>query len=179
MFEDVGMVIFCVALSDYDQFTVDGNGSSTNKMLLSRKFFESIVTHPTFEQMDFLLILNKYDLFEQKIEQVPLTLCDWFDDFHPVISRHRSCSNSNSNSINNSPSLGQLGYHYIAVKFKRLYSSLTGKKLYVSAVRGLEPDSVDVALKYAREILKWDDERPNFSLSEYSIYSTEASSYSP
>ncbi|KAG6766895.1 hypothetical protein POTOM_028072 [Populus tomentosa] len=181
MFEDVGMVIFCVAMTDYDQFTVDGNGTSTNNMMLSRKFFESIVTHPTFEQMDFLLILNKFDLFEEKIERVPLTRCDWFDDFHPVISRYRSNSNSNSNSnsINTSPSLGQLGAHYMAVKFKRLYSSLTGRKLYASVVKGLEPDSVDAALKYAKEILKWDEEKPNFSLSEYSMYSTEASSYSP
>ncbi|CAK7339464.1 unnamed protein product [Dovyalis caffra] len=177
MFEDVGMVIFCVAMSDYDQFTVDGNGSYTNKMMLSKKFFESIVTHPTFEQMDFLLILNKFDLFEEKIERVPLTQCDWFHDFLPLISRHRS--NNNSNSINNSPSLGQLGAHYMAVKFKRLYASLTGRKLYASVVKGLEPDSVDAALKYAREILKWDEEKPNFSLSEYSMYSTEASSYSP
>ncbi|XP_041000253.1 extra-large guanine nucleotide-binding protein 1-like isoform X1 [Juglans microcarpa x Juglans regia] len=174
MFEDVGMVIFCVALSDYDQFSVDGNGSITNKMVQSRQLFEFIVNHSTFDQMDFLLILNKFDLFEEKIERVPLTQCDWFHDFHPVLGRHHS--NSNSNSINNSPSLGHLASHYIAVKFKRLYSSLTGRKLYVSLVKGLEPDTVDAALKYAREILKWDEERANFSLSEYSIYSTEVSS---
>ncbi|KAJ7952894.1 Extra-large guanine nucleotide-binding protein like [Quillaja saponaria] len=172
MFEDVGMVIFCVSLSDYDQFSPDGDGCTTNKMLLSRKFFESIVTHPTFEQMDFLLILNKFDLFEEKIEQVPLTRCDWFNDFHPIISRR----SSSSNNSNNNPTLGQLAFHYIAVKFKRLYSSLTGRNLYVSAVKGLEPDSVDVALKYAREILNWDEERPNFSFSDCSTYSNEVSS---
>ncbi|KAG8384488.1 hypothetical protein BUALT_Bualt04G0122900 [Buddleja alternifolia] len=173
MFEDVRIIIFCVSLSDYDQFATDGDGNSLNKMLLSRKFFETMVTHPTFDQMDFLLLLNKYDLFEEKIERVPLTQCDWFDDFHPVISRNRS----NSNSINH-PTLGQLGFHYIAVKFKRLFASLTGRKLYVSQVKGLEPTSVDSALKYAKDILNWDEERPNFSLSEHSIYSTEASSYS-
>ncbi|XVF15669.1 hypothetical protein REPUB_Repub09cG0174500 [Reevesia pubescens] len=171
-FEDVGMVIFCVALSDYDQFSADG----TNKLLVSRKFFESIVTHPTFDQMDFLLILNKFDLFEEKIERIPLTRCEWFDDFHPMLSRHRT--NTNSNSINNNPTQGQLAFHYIAVKFKKLYSLLTGRKLYVSHVKGLEPNSVDAALKYAREILKWDEERANFSLSEHSFYSTEASSFS-
>lgn len=176
MFEDVEMVIFCVSLTDYDQFSVDGNGCLTNKMILSRKFFETIVTHPTFEQMEFLLILNKFDLFEEKIEQVPLTKCEWFSDFHPIISRNRP--NGNSNSINNNPSLGQLASHYVAVKFKRLYSSLTGRKLYVSLVKGLEPGSVDSSLKYAKEILKWSEERPNFSLSEYSMYSTEASSCS-
>ncbi|GAV80638.1 G-alpha domain-containing protein [Cephalotus follicularis] len=176
MFEDVGMVIFCVSLSDYDQYCLDGNGYSTNKMLLSRKLFETIVVHPTFDQMNFLLILNKFDLFEEKIERVPLTVCDWFDDFCPVISRNRN--NSNSSNINHSPSLGHLAFHYIGVKFKRLYSSLTGRKLYVTPVKGLEPNSVDAALKYSREILKWDDERHNFSVSEYSFYSTDAGSFS-
>ncbi|KAK4393364.1 Extra-large guanine nucleotide-binding protein 1 [Sesamum angolense] len=171
MFEDVRIVIFCVSLSDYDQFAIDGDGNAVNKMLLSKKFFENMVTHPTFDQMDFLLVLNKFDLFDQKIEQVPLSLCDWFDDFHPVVSRNRP------NNANH-PTLGQLGFHYIAVKFKRLYAALTGRKLYVSLVKAMEPNSVDAALKYAREILNWDEDRPNFSLSEYSIYSTEASSLS-
>ena len=175
MFEDVRIVIFCVSLNDYDQYSYDANGELVNKMILSQRFFESIVTHPTFEQIDFLLMLNKFDQFEEKIERVPLTQCDWFEDFHPLISRYRF--HSNSNNINNSPSLGQLGFHYIAVKFKRLFASLTGQKLYVSQVTGLEPDSVDEALKYAREILKWDEERANFSLSD-SVYSTEPSSFS-
>ncbi|KAH1206544.1 Extra-large guanine nucleotide-binding protein 1 [Glycine max] len=176
MFEDVGLVIFCVSLSDYDQFSVDGNGRRTNKMISSRKLFEAIVTHPTFEQMDFLLILNKLDEFEEKIERIPLTKCDWLSDFRPVISQHRS--GINSNSISNSPSLAQLASYYIGVKFKRLYSSLTGRNLYVSLVKGLEPDSVDEALQYAKEILKWNEERPNFSLSDNSMYSIEANSFS-
>ncbi|XP_057722167.1 extra-large guanine nucleotide-binding protein 1-like [Arachis stenosperma] len=176
MLEDVGMVVFSVALSDYDQFSAEGNGCITNKMLSSRKLFETIVTHPTFEKMDFLLILNKLDQFEEKIKQVPLTRCEWFADFHPVISRQ--CSGNNKNSINNNSSLAQLASHHIAVKFKRLYSSITGRKLYVSLVKGLEPDSVDAALKYAREIVKWNQERLNFSLSDNSMYSTEDSSFS-
>jgi len=176
MFEDVGLVIFCVSLSDYNQFSTDGNGCVTNKMILSRKLFETIVTHPTFEKMDFLLILNKLDEFEQKIEHVPLTQCEWFSDFHPVRSHNRP--GSNNNSINNNPSLSQLSSHYIAVKFKRLYSSLTGQNLYVSLVKGLEPDSVDASLKYGKEILKWNEEKPNFSLSDDSMHSIEESSFS-
>lgn len=66
--------------------------------------------------MEFLLILNKFDLFEEKVEQVPLTKCDWFSDFHPITSHNRT--NNNSNNINSNPSLGQLASHYIAVKFK-------------------------------------------------------------
>ncbi|RAL50527.1 hypothetical protein DM860_014469 [Cuscuta australis] len=170
MFEDVRIVIFCVSLSDYDQYRVDETGELVNKMVLTKRFFESVVSHPTFDQMNFLVLLNKFDLFEEKVERVPLTKCEWFADFHPVISRHGS---------NHSPSLGHLAFHYIAVKFKRLFSALTDRKLYVSMVRGLDPKSVDESLKYAREILKWDDERPNFSFSESSFYSTDASSISP
>ncbi|KAJ8567214.1 hypothetical protein K7X08_019422 [Anisodus acutangulus] len=176
MFEDVRVVIFVVALSDFDEY-VDETGEKVNKMLLTKKLFESIVTHPTFDQMDFLILLNKFDSFEEKLERAPLTKCEWFDDFHPIVSRHRS--NSNSSSINHSPSVGQLAFHHVAVKFKRLFSALTNRKLYVSLVKGLEPKTVDESLKYAREIIKWDEERLNFSLSDYSFYSTDASSFSP
>ncbi|KAF5200814.1 Guanine nucleotide-binding protein subunit alpha [Thalictrum thalictroides] len=169
MFEDVRIVVFCVSLSDYDQFCDDGSGATTNKMLASRTLFENIITNPIFEQMDFHLVLNKFDLLEKKVEQIPLNKCEWFDDFNPLTSRYRS-----SKSINNA-SLAQQAFHYIAVKFKRHFSSLTGRKLYVSLVNGLEPDTVDETLRYAREILKWDEERAYFSSSEFSIYSNEAS----
>ncbi|KAK9670702.1 hypothetical protein RND81_13G219200 [Saponaria officinalis] len=179
MLEDVRLVIFSVSLCDYDQFSYNDEGVAVNKMLLSKKLFESLVTHPTFEQMDFLLILNKFDVFEEKIEQVPLTECEWFEDFQPVISQNPNGNwSSRSKSINHNPSLGQLGFHHIAVKFKRLYSDLTGRKLFACSVKGMEPDSVDAAFKYAREIVKWDDERFNFSLTDYSIYGTETSNSS-
>ncbi|KAL9265654.1 Extra-large guanine nucleotide-binding protein 1-like protein [Drosera capensis] len=182
MLEDARLVTFCVSLSDYDQFSVDVNGALTNKMMLAKRFFESIISHPTFEHMDFLLLLNKYDLFEQKVETNPLSQCEWFEDFHPVLSRsqHTSPNKSGSDLKNpNTTSVAQLGFHHVAVKFKRLYSQFTGRKLYVSLVKGLEPARVNEALKYASEILKWDDERNNFSFSDYSVYSTEANSFSP
>nr|XP_010941889.1 extra-large guanine nucleotide-binding protein 1 isoform X2 [Elaeis guineensis] len=176
MFDDVRLVIFCVALSDYDEYYEDANGMAINKMVESKRFFESVVGHPSFYQMDFLLILNKFDLLEQKIDMTPLTSCKWFDDFNPVVSRHRP-NNSNSRNMNNGATIAQQAFHYIAVKFKKLFYSLTGRKLYVTLANGLDSDSVDAALRYAREIIKWEDERPVFGSSE-SIYSTEPSSYS-
>ncbi|KAG9440807.1 hypothetical protein H6P81_020972 [Aristolochia fimbriata] len=175
MFEDIRIVIFCVALSDYDEFSDEGSGTSQNKMLLNKKMFESIVTHQTFEQMDFLLVLNKFDLLEEKVGRVPLSVCDWFDDFKPVISRHNN-SGSKSNSLNET-SMGQRAFHYIAAKFKRLFYSLTGRKLYVCQTNGLEATSVDLALKFAREIIKWEEEK-TFFVAENSVFSTEDSSFS-
>lgn len=170
MFEDVDIVLFCVSLTDYDEFSKDVTGVPTNKMMASKQLFERIVTNPTFEEKKFLLILNKFDLLEEKIEQVPLTRCEWFHDFNPVIG-----NNPNGSSRSTNPSLAIRAFQYIAVKFKTLFRSLTDKKLYVSSATGLEPDTVDEALRYAREILKWAEEESNYS-NETSSTSIEASS---
>lgn len=158
MFEDVRMVFFCVALCDYDQIYYDGSGTPTNKMLASKKLFENMVTHPSIEKTDFLLILSKYDLLEEKIERVPLSECDWFNDFNLVRSNHPS-----NNNFNYIASPAEQASHYIASKFKKLYNSLTGRKLYVSMVNGLEPVTISGALDYSREILKWDEDKINFN----------------
>ncbi|KAL0430321.1 UNVERIFIED_CONTAM: Extra-large guanine nucleotide-binding protein 1 [Sesamum radiatum] len=168
-FEDVQMVVFCISLSDYDEFVIDENGVSVNKMMHDRKCFESMVTNPLFDQTPFLLLLTKYDLFEQKIEHVPLVKCDWFNDFLPgrsAYSDHR---------------LGDMagkGFYYISVKFKDLYNALTGgKKLYVAKVACLEHESTDAALRYAREILEWEEETSKYYDTDYfsedSFYSEE------
>ncbi|KAK9129992.1 hypothetical protein Sjap_010479 [Stephania japonica] len=173
MFEDVQLVIFCVALSDYDQFCDEGTGNATNKMLASRKLFESVVTHPTFKKMNFHLILNKFDMLEEKIEHIPLNKCSWFDDFVPLRTRHRQQNGKNHNMYT---SLAEQAFQYVAYKFKRLFTSLTDRKLYVSASKGLERETVDETLKYSREVLKWEEERSNYSTTEISNFSTDASS---
>ncbi|CAA2954320.1 extra-large guanine nucleotide-binding protein 1-like [Olea europaea var. sylvestris] len=167
MFEDVNLVMFCVSLTDFDELHEDATGICTNKMLANKKLFERVATHPSFAQKNFILILNKFDLLEEKIEQVPLSLCEWFQDFSPLISL-------NPHNTTNPP-LAQRAFHYIAVKFKRLFNSLTGRKLFVAPVTGLEADSVDLAFKYGREVLKWDMEKLTFSMNEDSIESIEAS----
>ncbi|KAK8485847.1 hypothetical protein V6N13_149667 [Hibiscus sabdariffa] len=175
MFEDIDIVLFSVSMTDYDEFSLDSNGVLANKMLASKQLFESIVTHPTFEKKNFLLLLNKADLLEEKIEQVPLTRCEWFHDFNPVISHnYYNCSNNR----NNNTSLSQSAFQYIATKFKRLFNSLTDRKLYVSMVTGLEPDSVDEALRYCRHILKWNETENSLVNTEMSSTDIEASSTS-
>ncbi|KAL9271487.1 Extra-large guanine nucleotide-binding protein 1-like protein [Drosera capensis] len=160
MFEDVGLVLFCVASTDYDEHEVGVAGEVlVNRMLSSRKLFESVVSHPRFREKNFLLILSKIDLLDEKIEKVPLSRCEWFHDFKPVLSRHHHGSRSNPNIP--SP-LAQIAFHYIGAKFKRLFKELTGRKLYVYPVSGLEADAVDGALKYARQIAKWEQNSASF-----------------
>lgn len=169
MFEDVDLLIFCVSLTEYTEYLEDNDGVCTNKMMASKKLFENIVSHPAFARKHCLLLLNKFDILEEIIEQAPLSECEWFQEFNPVISRH-----PNSNTSNNNPSLAQRACHYIAMKFKRLYSSITERKLYVSPLTALEADSVDEALKYSREILKWDEEKHKV-MRDWTTESAEAS----
>ncbi|KAK8953338.1 hypothetical protein KSP40_PGU007128 [Platanthera guangdongensis] len=178
MFADVQLVVFCIAGSDYADVCETPDGKFANKMMEGAKLFESLVSHPTFHGMDFLLVLNKFDLLDKMVESSRLANCEWFNDFDPVVSRH---SGKNSRGANNCATMGQMAFHYIALKFKRLFFSLTRRKLYVALANSLDSDSAGAAFRYAREILKWKEEMPSpdeDTLNTTDMYSTDLGSYS-
>ncbi|XP_051115652.1 extra-large guanine nucleotide-binding protein 3-like [Andrographis paniculata] len=163
MFGGMGAVVFCVALSDYDEVTTC---LAENKMLESRDYFENVVRNSCFDSSPVLLLLTKYDIFEEKVRQVRLTVCEWFRDFDPCPCASKSHNKLHSSS--SSSSLAQQAFHYIAMKFKELYSSITGRKLYVYPVRGRERGSVDEMFRYLREILMWDEHGDIYNMTEES-----------
>ncbi|XP_024377731.1 extra-large guanine nucleotide-binding protein 3 isoform X2 [Physcomitrium patens] len=173
MFEDVRAVVFCVALSDYNSLWNDRSGNPSNKMIQTRDLFESILRHPCFQDTPFVLLLNKYDVFEDKIEQgVPLTTCTWFSDFRPVGTSHYTAQNQ-----------AQQAYQYIAHKYKELFNSVdcTGRKLFTFQLNALDKTTVSGAFNYVKQILKWDEQKAagwGIIPDEMSSYSTDISSFS-
>ncbi|CAN5973097.1 unnamed protein product [Sphagnum jensenii] len=167
MFEDIGVIIFCVALSDYDGLWPDSSGTLCNKMMQTRDLFESILKYPCFRDTPFVLLLNKNDVFEDKIFRgIPLTACEWFSDFSPIYTGNQA----------------QQAYQYIAHRYKELFSSVNsrGRKLFTFQLNALEKTAVSLAFQYVQETLKFEEHRATGfgMLPEDSCYSTDFSSFS-
>ncbi|KAF7333924.1 Heterotrimeric G-protein alpha subunit [Mycena sanguinolenta] len=70
-FESVTSIIFCTALSDYDQVLVEDRGQ--NRMRESLYLFESIINSRWFLRTSIILFLTEVDAFKAKICKIPLS----------------------------------------------------------------------------------------------------------
>jgi len=78
-FENVFIVIFVVAISEYDQVMYEDEDS--NRVLDALDLFEDICNSKWFCNTNVVLYLNKIDLFNEKVEKVPLE--NFFPEFKP------------------------------------------------------------------------------------------------
>jgi guanine nucleotide-binding protein G(i) subunit alpha len=76
-FEDVTSIIFCVALSEYDQVLLEEG--SQNRMMESLLLFDSVVNSRWFMRTSIILFLNKVDIFRHKLQRSPLG--NYFPDY--------------------------------------------------------------------------------------------------
>ncbi|CCE64800.1 hypothetical protein TPHA_0I02990 [Tetrapisispora phaffii CBS 4417] len=76
-FNNVTVVIFCVSLSEYDQFLIEDKSQS--RFHESLVLFENIVNSRWFSRTSVVLFLNKIDLFVEKLKKVPLE--KYFPDY--------------------------------------------------------------------------------------------------
>jgi len=72
-FQDVTALIFCVAMSEYDQKLYEDE--TVNRMHESMMLFEEICNCQWFNETAIILFLNKSDLFNEKIQRVDLKVC--------------------------------------------------------------------------------------------------------
>ncbi|TFK34414.1 heterotrimeric G-protein alpha subunit, GPA3-like protein [Crucibulum laeve] len=69
-FESVTSIIFCTALSEYDQVLLEEK--TQNRMRESLVLFESVINSRWFLRTSIILFLNKIDVFKNKLPKVPL-----------------------------------------------------------------------------------------------------------
>ncbi|KAG5645861.1 guanine nucleotide-binding protein subunit alpha [Asterophora parasitica] len=69
-FESVTSIIFCTALSEYDQVLLEEK--TQNRMAESLVLFESVINSRWFLRTSIILFLNKIDVFKNKLPKVPL-----------------------------------------------------------------------------------------------------------
>lgn len=70
-FEGVTAILFCVALSEYDQKLVEDE--SVGRMTESLQLFGEICNSRWFDETAIILFLNKEDLFREKLQRSPIT----------------------------------------------------------------------------------------------------------
>ncbi|KAF9615064.1 hypothetical protein IFM89_021635 [Coptis chinensis] len=105
LFEGVTAVIFCVAISEYDQMLFEDENK--NRMMETKELFHWVLKQPCFEKTSFMLFLNKFDIFEKK---VPLSVCEWFKDYTPMSTGKQETENA---------------YEFVKKKFEELYFQST------------------------------------------------------
>ncbi|KAK0491729.1 heterotrimeric G-protein alpha subunit, GPA3-like protein [Armillaria luteobubalina] len=69
-FESVTSIIFCAAVSDYDQ--VLSEDETQNRMAESLVLFESVINSRWFLRTSIVLLLNKFDVLKKKVSKIPL-----------------------------------------------------------------------------------------------------------
>ncbi|CCD26941.1 guanine nucleotide-binding protein subunit alpha NDAI_0J00490 [Naumovozyma dairenensis CBS 421] len=76
-FDNVTLIIYCISLSEYDQFLIED--SSQNRFQESLILFENIINSRWFARTSVILFLNKIDLFAEKLKKIPLET--YFPDY--------------------------------------------------------------------------------------------------
>lgn len=77
-FDNVTIIIFCVALSEYDQVLLEE--TTQNRMAESLVLFDSIINSRWFVRTSIVLFLNKIDVFTEKLPHSPLE--NYFPDYN-------------------------------------------------------------------------------------------------
>lgn len=80
IFNNIGVVIYMAALNEYDMVLEEDE--KKNRLHESLKIWEKLTKSPHFETAQFILLFNKCDIFEKKIQVKPLNgMFATYDEF--------------------------------------------------------------------------------------------------
>ncbi|OHT14518.1 Guanine nucleotide-binding protein subunit alpha [Tritrichomonas foetus] len=89
LFKNVSYLMFVVSLSDFDQKCFEESDLSRTEDSL--KLFESIVNTEVFKNTPFFLVLNKKDLFIQKLKAKPEEFKKTYPNFTGNVANYAEC----------------------------------------------------------------------------------------
>eukprot|EP01115_Flamella_aegyptia_P015399 TRINITY_DN941_c0_g1_i2.p1 TRINITY_DN941_c0_g1~~TRINITY_DN941_c0_g1_i2.p1 ORF type:complete len:301 (+),score=80.41 TRINITY_DN941_c0_g1_i2:356-1258(+) len=127
-FDGVTAVIFCVSLSEYDQKLREDD--TQNRMTESLLLFDEVCNSKYFRNTNFILFLNKTDLFKEKIARVDLSV---------AFPSYTGGSNVD----------GALNF----IKGRFLELNQTSKVIYTHFTCAIDTENVQVVFKACRDIL--------------------------
>jgi len=132
-FEDVVGVIFCVAISAFDQTLHEDN--ITNRLQEDLKLFHDICISKWFTNTAIILFLNKLDLFKEKLQKGK-SISEIFPDFTGELDVKESV-------------------RYIESKFTNVTDPATGKKknIYCHVTTATDTDNVRHVFDDVRDFL--------------------------
>jgi len=125
LFDRVSMIIFLVALNEYDMTLEEDK--TKNRLVDALSLWLNLTQAQTLQNVPFVLFLNKSDLFKKKIEKVPVSSMfnDW-DDY--MQNRPKKINDNFENSWN-----------FFAYQFQNHYRGV--KPLTVHLTSAVDPDS--------------------------------------
>ena len=129
-FENVRGVIYVASLSSFDELMFEDE--SQNAMVDQIQLFDNVCNNkhyvPWFKKSAMVLLLNKTDLFSDKIKKVPITVCPALSDFDGDVHDFQETS------------------EFIRSRFEKC--NKTHSNLYVHLVCALDRDRVESVLRF-------------------------------
>lgn len=127
-FDNVSTIIFCVALSEYDNFLLEE--SNTNRLEESLALFDSVVNSRWFSRTTVVLFLNKIDVFAEKLKYSPL------ENFFPDYKGGSNISN---------------GVKYILWRFNKLNRS--GLNIYPHVTQATDTSNIELVMAAVKQTI--------------------------
>ena len=149
-FDHVNIVLFVVSLGDYDQVLEED--SCVNSMVESLHCFSGICNSKSFVNIPIVLFLNKYDIFQEKLQHISLD-CAFPNYSKEIEVRDKEHINNRDNPDNhNYNNHAKLAAEYIMKQFLNC-NLRQNKQIYSHIGSAVRHDEIESILKIICEII--------------------------
>jgi len=152
-FENVTAVIFVASLSCYDELMFEDD--SVNCMVDSLSLFNEICNLQWFVTTPIILFLNKKDLFEKKIQIIPLNVCFTEYDKQPPKENESTSNNEQDNLLRDELKNQYMidSRNYIKDRFIQNNKDTKSRQIYVHITCATDKNNVQNVFNDVQQIV--------------------------